>query len=303
MEDSHGFWPSDLENYLLLTASQYLLAQRDFDFLKQEISPQDARNASVGDLLWAAFCHIKNSTGVQAHGLITLLNVDHNDGLLSKLRPKNKTAAQVLICNSLAVVLTVNCIQLEGESVMNTALAVYTYDQYATVLDLVDQPTRAIEVRSQRDVLRRAVEAAWGNQSWYKRVYLGEVNGGWVGESELWTETQAWAILADAEPDRIPALIKTLDEQVRSPSPVGAVNANQYVHLCDFSYMYPAIKALGITPVFGGVEILPLYPRSGDTEHQTWRWTNGGKTCCRPTLTRTRMYGLASGLAQIPLTA
>jgi hypothetical protein len=269
MEDSLGFWPSDLENYLLLTAAQYVLATRDVSFLSEPVAPTNSTvpGGTVAELLWACFTHIRDSTGVSpTTGLITLLNVDHNDGLLSHLKPPNKTEAQ-----------------LHGSSVMNTALAVYAYMQYVDVLRAVGETEHADAVANHTAQLQAAVEAAWApnptsnSSGWYKRVHLGGVdNGGWVGDERdgvMWTETQAWSLLADTAPDRIAKLVRgihsfthpsshpsshpsipsvrpqdsasdssvtgpqvaELDRQVRKPSPVGAFNTGKSSGAGDYA--------------------------------------------------------------------
>lgn len=209
MIDSDGFWPSDLQNYIILTAAQYVLAQRDFSFLDEHLD--DKR--TVGDTLWSCFLQARDSTGVGVHNLTILLNVDHNDGLLGHLRPPNKTVAQ-----------------LWGESVMNSALAVYAYKQFAEVLLQHKLKSRAQQLIAQAELLRTAAaEHAWTGK-WYKRVWLGsEANGGWRGDDRdgvMWTETQAWALLADF--DRADdALVEELKTQAILPSYLGAFNAGK----------------------------------------------------------------------------
>eukprot|EP00039_Didymoeca_costata_P009310 m.122942 g.122942 ORF g.122942 m.122942 type:complete len:891 (-) comp14436_c0_seq1:70-2742(-) len=215
MEYSLNFWPSDLENNMILTAAQYVLAQRDVDFLNEMVKPVNSTEDTVFNLLWLCFTHLRQSTGIQQDtGLITLLNVDHNDGLLDHLKPKNFSEAQFY-----------------GSSVMNTALGAFMADQFASMMKLMGPgyEDKVNETLAWRDLLKQGVDKSW-DTAWYKRVYIGETNGGWIGSynngsGNMWTETQSWSILADVTPARIDGLIKRLNDTVRTPSPVGALNA------------------------------------------------------------------------------
>jgi hypothetical protein len=118
----------------------------------------------------------------------------------------------------------------------------YVFAQYADVLRLTGQSSRATEVDAFGSRLRTAVESAWATPKngagFYKRVDLSAVNGGWLGDERdrvMWTETQAWALLADADPSRIPALVDELDRAVRRPSPVGALNTGRYEGAGDYA--------------------------------------------------------------------
>lgn len=180
-------------------------------------------------MLWTCWTHLRDSTGVsKTTGLITLLNLDHNDGLLFHINSSRKI-------DFLAA-------QMNGSSVMNTALAVYAFAQYADVLRLTGQADRATEVDAFGRRLRTAVESAWATpkngSGFYKRVDLSATNGGWLGDERdgvMWTETQAWALLADAAPSRVPALVARLDSKVRQPSPVGALNTGRYEGAGDYA--------------------------------------------------------------------
>ena len=61
---------------------------------------------------------------------------------------------------------------------------------------------------------------------WFRRTWLGPTQG-WLGEKGLWIEPQPWAILGGItteEQTRI--LVKAIDEQLRRPSPIGAIQMN-----------------------------------------------------------------------------
>ena len=229
--------PSDEEMYLLLTASEYVLAQRDRAWFGAEISSPFGWTATVGDSLWASFLHLRDAIGVGRHGLIRMQTADHNDGILGQFRAQNASLPN----HTVAV--------KSGESVMNGALASYALNQYAEALKLVGgQPQRVAEVLKLASGQRAAVARAWsecpagahaGVGGWYLRAWLGDDEMGWRGQcggpalpgqpkgGSMWTETQSWALLGgvpDLVHNRTDGLLETIEKLARQPSPIGALN-------------------------------------------------------------------------------
>ena len=199
---------SDLPLWLLWTASEYVLATRDAEFLNEKIparySATAGRTESVRNLLERCYRHQIDDVGVGEHGIVRMLADDWNDGLLA-------TWGQSAFAE---------CVE-KGESVLNSAMSAWVFDEYARMLRYTGDDSAQIEEASksaQRN--RQAARAQW-NGKWFKRAWLGP-RLGWLGDSTLWIEPQPWAMLGgvtSAEQSR--ELIRNMDQLLRS-GPLGA---------------------------------------------------------------------------------
>lgn len=220
-DSSATFNQSDTELAVLMTACQYVLATRDVQSLQTVTVPWNGTVATLTDTLWDSFLHFQQVISTGQHGLVRLLNSDHNDGLYGTLG------------------LHVTPYTMEhAESVMNSALAAYVLPLYASVLTLSGQADRAETVQSTAAAYRQAVVQQWssnGTVGWYRRAFFGNVSEGgygWRGDASgdgtLWTETQAWAILGQVPQAQgivyLQALVQAIDGMARAPSPIGAIN-------------------------------------------------------------------------------
>jgi hypothetical protein len=207
--------PSDLQLWLLWVASEYVLATKDRSFLAERIPMYPQQNArpddpTVLDLLWRSFTHLNSAIGVGKHGLLKILNGDWNDSIVyTHLTPEE--SAQTLKM---------------GESVLNSAMAPYVFDYYATMLDFAGQQRPAEQARTRAKEQRTAVHAQrYGG--WYRRAWLGDELG-WVGEKQMWLEPQPWALISDCVPkDKVAAFVNTINTLARKPSPIGAMLQSQ----------------------------------------------------------------------------
>ena len=199
---------SDLPLWLLWTASEYVLATRDVDFLNEKIptllSATSGRTETVRTLLERCYRHQVNDVGVGDHGVMHMLADDWNDGLLY-------TWAQSAIKESIE----------QGESVLNSAMAAWVFDYYARMLDYAGgSSSMAKEVRRVAEQHREAVQSQW-NGKWFRRAWLGQKLG-WLGDSTLWIEPQPWAILSGAATDaQSRQLVDAINQQLRR-GPLGA---------------------------------------------------------------------------------
>lgn len=110
-----------------------------------------------------------------------------------------------------------------GESVLNSAMASYVLDRYASVLEAVDaKPELAADARQKAEEHRRAVRAQWTGE-WFRRAWLGPKLG-WLGEDSIWIEPQSWAIIGGAATEeQRRTLVRSIDEFLLRPSPIGAM--------------------------------------------------------------------------------
>ena len=199
---------SDLPMWLLWTASEYVLATRDVEFLNEQVpsrfSATAGRTESVRMLLERCYRHQISDVGVGEHGVMRMLVDDWNDGLIYTWA---RSAMK-------------ECIE-DSESVLNSAMAAWVFDEYARLLDFVgDSSVSAHDARQNADRQREATRAQW-NGRWFRRAWLGPKLG-WLGDTTLWIEPQPWAILAGATTDaQCRELLQTMDEQLRR-GPLGA---------------------------------------------------------------------------------
>lgn len=207
--------PSDLELWLLWLTSEYVLATRDKGFLDETISVYPSPGSephplTVRELLARTFNRVTKDIGVGKHDLMRLFNGDWNDSVVvNRFEP-------ALVAE----------ITKSGESVLNAAMACYVHDSYAELMEFTGQAKPAQEARDAAERQRQAVRKQW-NGKWFRRAWLGEKLG-WSGDQQLWLEPQPWAIIggaADAEQRRI--LLASLNELVRTPSPIGALLQSQ----------------------------------------------------------------------------
>jgi hypothetical protein len=96
------------------------------------------------------------------------------------------------------------------------------FDYYARLLTAADNPKMAADARQKAEQHRKAAQAQWTGQ-WLRRAWLGPTLG-WLGESTLWVEPQPWAIIGGVTtPEQTRALVRTMDENLRRLSPIGAM--------------------------------------------------------------------------------
>ena len=199
---------SDLPLWLLWTASEYVLATRDIGFLSERIparfSAEAGRTAQVSELLERCYRHQVKDVGVGRHGVMRMLVDDWNDGLIYTWA--NSAMKE--------------CIE-QSESVLNSAMAGWVFDEYARLLDYAGNSSGlASEVRKSAEQHREATQAQW-NGKWFRRAWLGPTLG-WLGESTLWIEPQPWAILSGAATEaQSRTLVQTMNDLLRQ-GPLGA---------------------------------------------------------------------------------
>jgi len=203
--------PSDLQMWLLWLASEYVLATRDINFLDEEIPTypiygKKAKKALILDLLALCYEHFTESLGTGRHNLQRISNGDWNDTVILKNIPEDKH--EEIVKN--------------GESVLNSAMAIFSLGIYAEMLDFLGNHEMATKILHYTNTLREAVQKTW-NGKWFKRAWLTE-DIGWIGEDQLWLEPQPWAIIGgSADSEQIKTLIKSIDELLRKPSNIGAM--------------------------------------------------------------------------------
>ena len=202
---------SDLPLWLLWVTSEYILATRDTAFLDEQIPARVSGSSSetVANLLARCFRHQVNDVGTGRHGICRMLADDWNDGLLGTWAGSNFAEAEA-----------------QGESVLNSAMSAWVFDQYARMLGFasLDSDLQG-QLHDAADKHRAALRSQWTGR-WFRRCWLGEKLG-WLGDDTLWIEPQPWAILAGATtPDQSRTLMTAVNDLLRR-GPIGATQMSQ----------------------------------------------------------------------------
>ena len=197
--------PSDQNLWALWLAAEYAAATGDLAAFDQDLSyhhVHQTASASLGEHLRRQFRFFVDAVGLGAHGHVRIRNADWNDTVLAECGEDPAAMVQ------------------DGESVLNSAMAAWVLPVYAGLCERLGDLATAAEARKLGEQLRTAVEQEW-NGRWYRRAYGPGV--GAIGDDDLWLEVQPWAILCGAaDATRASELLATIDELLRSGSPLGA---------------------------------------------------------------------------------
>lgn len=201
---------SDMPMWLIWAVSEYVLATRDLQFLDLDVVTLyggSTGRESVRNLLARCYRHLTDDVKTGEHGLMRMLQDDWNDALVNawSTLAENKEVVD------------------KGESVLNSAMAVYVFEYYARMLTYAgahEDVTSAIRQKAEEH--RKAVREQWTGK-WFRRAWLGP-NKGWLGEKCMWIEPQPWAVISRITNDeQTRTLVESIDRELRKPSPIGAI--------------------------------------------------------------------------------
>jgi hypothetical protein len=199
-----------LELWLIWLTSEYVLAWKDLNFLSENIQTypvygKKSKTLTISESLERCYNHFIEETGTGKHDLQKLSNGDWNDMVVLGYVPKKKQKK----------------VKKYAESVLNSAMATYTLNLYAKLLQYSGNNVLSNNIDEKVNNLKRGISAQWTGK-WFKRAWLSE-DYGWVGEDILWLEPQPWAIIGDCmDSDQIKILVDNIDKKLRGPSKIGA---------------------------------------------------------------------------------
>jgi hypothetical protein len=249
---------SDMPLWLLWAVSEYVLATRDRAFLNEQIPARldagpGAGRESVRKLLARCYRHLIEHVGTGEHRLMRMLNDDWNDALVIGWAQRASK----------------ECVE-RGESVLNSAMAAYVFDYYARLLVYAgEEPTLAAQAREKAAEHRKAVRAQWTGK-WFRRAWLGPTLG-WLGEQGLWLEPQPWAIIGGTTtPEQTRDLVRTVDEVLRRPSPIGAMQMNKSPDTERAAFEAGTAVSGGIWPSLNATLIWALAQADGRMAWDEW---------------------------------
>ena len=202
-------YSSDMPLWLLWTVSEYVLATRDVRFLDSDVVPVygQQERATVRSLLARCYRHLTDDVKTGEHGLMRMLRDDWNDALVNAwVSPPG-----------------VKEVEETGESVLNSAMAAYVFDYYASLLTYAGDEERATTlIRARAEKHRAAVREQWTGK-WFRRAWLGPTLG-WLGEKGMWIEPQPWTLISGiTDEEQTRTLVQSIDQELRRVSPIGAI--------------------------------------------------------------------------------
>jgi len=163
---------SDLEILLLLAWCEYVESQSDRDCLETVCPFCDGGEATVWDHLCRAYSWIRDELRQGPRGLIRILAGDWS-GYLNRVGVEGK-----------------------GESVLNTAMAAFALHRFAELARRRDETRLADQVDEWNQQLRMAVADAFDGR-FFRRAYTDAGRPvGSQAEQRVFTDVQAWAVLA-----------------------------------------------------------------------------------------------------------
>lgn len=162
---------SDQQLWFFLLLSEYLRVTGDYAFLNEKVEcypVKDMPKYSIMEHARHCFDYLRNQIGTGNHGLVRLLNSDWCDGIFY------------------TVATPYNVVQPQGESHMNTAMALSILPVLASQLEQGGGDIKFVNsIRQWRKMLKDAYMNDWGDRAYPRRMYFA--NKAW-GENNLWLE-------------------------------------------------------------------------------------------------------------------
>jgi len=187
----------DLDLWLLWAGTEYVLATRDFAFLRQREPYYGGGTGTLYDHLKEAYRHQIAGIGVGPHGDYRMLAGDWSDG-------EGDTGAT--------------------ESTQTTAQAAWVFPFFAQLADAAGDHAFAAGVRAEGAALRRVVAGQWTGH-WFNRGYKGNAP---YGVDALYLNAQPWALLSGAAtPARAVTDATNVRDLLSRPSPIGAASESR----------------------------------------------------------------------------
>ncbi len=195
--------PSDLPLAFLWALTEYIFATRDFAFLDKHIPwypRSDGSSRTVREQITITCDYLMHRFGTGPNGLLRVGTGDWNDPL--NFHAPNRRAFIG-----------------KGESVYNTAMALYVMPRVASLVSQWDTSACG-SITSWTDTLSEALARQW-NGRWLYRAWDGL--GHPIGDNHLHLEHNAWALVSDALPaDHRRTLADNIFTLLDEPSPIGA---------------------------------------------------------------------------------
>ncbi|MFA5787545.1 MAG: hypothetical protein WDA71_11310, partial [Actinomycetota bacterium] len=171
---------ADLDFWFLLTAGEYALGTRDFDFFDEVVPYLDGLSGTLWEHVKLAHTHMETVVGRGPHG---------GYNIMASTGDWTDFSAQFMQMN---------------ESMFITAQLAYAYPRMAMVAEAKGDKAFAETLRQDAGELLETLRREWTGKGWFSRGYSVTTQ---LGTGVLYAEPQPWALLAGAAD---PAQAKTL---------------------------------------------------------------------------------------------
>ena len=248
--------PSDLQLMLLSYAGEYILATRDYDFLQTTYTSHldgDKTERTVLEGILLAYHYAQTAVGRGEHGLVRMRTGDWNDQAVYGRVPFTKTKYA----------------QKHGESMLNSAMACYSFRVFGDMLAAIGEEERAAESLTWANEIRAAVATQWTGK-WFRRAFLGKKIG-WLGEDLLWLEPQPWALISGAcPPERAVILAENIRELLDNPNGASLISHNPEKREDSAGLDAGVLENGGIWPAINGYLVWGLAKVNGAWAYEEW---------------------------------
>lgn len=174
---------SDQQLWFFLLLSEYLRVTKDYAVLNEKVAcypVKDMPKFTILEHVRHCYDYLRNQVGMGSHGLIRLLNSDWCDGIFYCLAEPY------------------NVVQPQGESHMNTAMALSILPVLADQLEAASADTHLVSsIRVWRQQLYNAYMKDWGSRSYPRRMYFAGRN---FGENNLFLEPMGFTLQVEDIP-------------------------------------------------------------------------------------------------------
>lgn len=229
--------PDDMELYVLLCASEYLLATKDVAFLNETVTFFGKQGSqTVMEALHRAVHFVVDVVGVGPHGLMRELTSDWDDGIA--VRPDFPRDFN------------------KSESVLTASLATHVMDRVAAAFRMVSDDATADKAEQFAAGNRNAILEHAFNGKWLRRAWFGNQTG-WIGDTGasaahgkgMFSAQHGWAMLGDVFASDASALNATLTSLAAHCREGWAYG---YAYICDPATPPPAQQLQGTPSRSGG---------------------------------------------------
>ena len=202
------YFTSDQQLYFFLYLSEYLRVTKDYDVLREMITPYPAKGMSempVYELVGKCFVFLRDTIGTGEHGLVRLLNSDWNDAVYYIVEaPYNRVFRN-------------------GESHMNSAMAISILQTLIPQLEAAKIPELMPLCESMRLYRKKQLSAFladMGERPFPRRMYF---NGKPYGDDNMFLEPQGFTLqIAELPEERKRTLYGEMLKRVYDGERIGA---------------------------------------------------------------------------------